>query len=432
MKSTNTIINNPDMAKEWDYEKNGGIRPEEVSLSSRKYFWWRCHLGHSWSATPNRRYYGRKGCPYCVNQKVLAGYNDLLSRSPELASQWDYEKNAPLKPDMVTLASPKKVWWKCKHGHSWQASLNSRSSSKSGCPYCKRTKVLAGYNDLLSRSPELASQWDYEKNDPLKPDMVTLGSPKKVWWKCEHGHSWQASLNSRSSRKTGCPYCSSVKVRKGFNDLATKAPELAKQWDYEKNGSLRPEMVAQFSSKKVWWKCKHGHSWQASLNSRSSSKSGCPYCKRTKVLAGYNDLLSRSPELASQWDCEKNAPLKPDMVTLSSPQKVWWKCKLGHSWQASPNSRSSKKSGCPYCSGLKAWKGFNDLATKAPELAKQWDYEKNGSLRPEDVHAKGCRKVWWKCTNGHSWRAKPYDRYIMGNGCPICSGLKQMRTHFIM
>ena len=141
------------------------------------------------------------------------------------------------------------------------------------------------------------------------------------------------------------------------------------------------------------------------------------------------NLIINNPDMAKEWDYEKNAPLKPDMVALGSSKKVWWKCKLGHSWQNSPNSR--KRDGCPYCSGAKVWKGFNDLATKAPELAKQWDYEKNGSLRPEDVHAKSCRKVWWKCINGHSWKANPYDRYIMRNGCPICRGLRQMRTHFI-
>lgn len=29
--------------------------------------------------------------------------------------------------------------------------------------------------------------------------------------------------------------------------------------------------------------------------------------------------------------------------------------------------------------------GINDLATVNPELAKDWDYEKNGDLKPTDV-----------------------------------------------
>ena len=36
-----------------------------------------------------------------------------------------------------------------------------------------------------------------------------------------------------------------------------------------------------------------------------------------------------------------------------------------------------------------------------PALAAEWDYEKNGDLRPEDFTGGSNRKVWWRCEKGH-------------------------------
>ena len=82
-------------------------------------------------------------------------------------------------------------------------------------------------NRLSVRRPELVPEWS-EKNLPLTPDDVTYGSRKKVWWKCPKGHEYQASIASRSGfNKTGCPYCSGNRVLAGFNDLATRFPDVA-------------------------------------------------------------------------------------------------------------------------------------------------------------------------------------------------------------
>ena len=133
---------------------------------------------------------------------------------------------------------------------------------------------------LLATNPELAKEWNYEKNGSLKPEHVLANSMKKVWWKCEKGHEWQASINNRN-KDVGCPYCSGRKVLKGFNDLATKNPKLASEWNYEKNGCLKPEDFTVGSGKKVWWICDKGHEWQARIDGRSHGN-GCPYCSGRK------------------------------------------------------------------------------------------------------------------------------------------------------
>ena len=68
-----------------------------------------------------------------------------------------------------------------------------------------------------------------------------------------------------------------VKLVKGVNDLETLNPTLAEEWNYEKNGTLTPDQVTAGSNKKVWWKCKFGHEWEAIVGSRSKGH-GCPFC----------------------------------------------------------------------------------------------------------------------------------------------------------
>ena len=83
--------------------------------------------------------------------------NDLATLKPLLAQEWS-EKNE-LKPTEVSVASHKKIIWKCKHGHEWEAIVKSRTVNGTGFPYCSHNKVLAGFNDLASQYPDIAAEW---------------------------------------------------------------------------------------------------------------------------------------------------------------------------------------------------------------------------------------------------------------------------------
>ena len=118
---------------------------------------------------------------------------------------------------------------------------------------------------LASVHPELIPEWS-EKNLPLTPDKITFGSNKRVWWKGACGHEWETSVKARSKGEK-CPICSGARVIEGINDLVTLKPLLAQEWS-EKN-KLKPTEVSVASHKKIIWKCKHGHEWEASVKSRT-------------------------------------------------------------------------------------------------------------------------------------------------------------------
>ena len=276
-KENSILISNPHLANEWNYEKNGILKPEHFFVNSNKKVWWKCSKGHEWQANISDRNSGN-GCPYCSNNMLLKGYNDLQTVNPTLASEWNYEKNNGLTPVEVQPNSNKKAWWKCHKGHEWETSINNRNKGR-GCPYCSNKKVLKGYNDLQTINPSLASEWNYEKNNGLTPMDVLPNSHNKIWWKCDKGHEWQSAVYSRNTG-IGCPYCSGNKVLIGYNDLQTVNPDLAKEWYYEKNGSIKPENIAAHSGKKVWWQCLNcGNTWQASVIDRSRGRK-CPKCKK--------------------------------------------------------------------------------------------------------------------------------------------------------
>ena len=276
-KEKSLAYHSPELAKEWHPTKNGALTAADITFGSKQIVWWKCALGHEWQATVNQRRGGR-GCPYCTNRKILVGFNDILTTDPIIAEEWNYEKNGDLLPTMVGSGSAKNVWWRCKKGHEWQAKIYSRTQGKRGCPYCRNLKILAGDNDLMNQNPQLAAEWNYDRNGTLTPAQVSPFSKKKVWWKCEKGHEWEARIASRNPNNN-CPYCGNKKLLSGFNDLATKHPDIAADWDYNKNEENPTQVLASNISKRFWICRKCGYGYEKSVYNRIRSPK-CPKCKK--------------------------------------------------------------------------------------------------------------------------------------------------------
>ena len=334
----------PELWREWDFEKNNelGLDILEMTKGINKKVWWVCSkCSSSYYASVCNRNIGR-ACPYCVGQKVNHT-NSLTSKNPKLASEWHPTKNGTLIPNDVTYGTYKKVWWLGKCGHEWKAPIASRSYG-SGCPYCNGKKV-DDENSLASKNPKLASEWHPTKNGDLTPHNVTANSEKSIWWLGECGHEWEAVIYSRN-RGNGCPYCDGKRVLKGYNDMWTTNPELAKQWHPTKNGNLTPNNITLNSNKKVWWQCEEYHEWKVSVNTRNQGN-GCPYCSNQKVLKGFNDMWTTNPKQASLL-LNKEDGFK---YMQSSGAFVDWKCSCGEIIKHKRiNSINRFGLSCPKCS----------------------------------------------------------------------------------
>lgn len=200
----------PELAALWDVEKNKSSGPVNLVKGSNKKYFWKCKTGHSFRSSPNEL--SADYCPICSNRVVEPGVNDLATLFPEYISQWSKENK--VLPSEVIPGSPKRALWLCNHGHTYSQVINAHIFRGHGCPYCSNTKTLIGFNDLATTNPELLPEWDWDKNK-VAPSSVIAGTNKKLWWKCEAGHSWAATGNHRLNGR-GCPSCSAG----GFDSTA--------------------------------------------------------------------------------------------------------------------------------------------------------------------------------------------------------------------
>jgi hypothetical protein len=140
-------------------------------------------------------------------------------------------------------------------------------------------KATKEYN-LSILKPSLVKEWHPTKNVQLKPYDVTPGSGKRVWWICQKGHEWQAVIYSRS-RGSGCPYCCKLK----FSDddsLVISNSSLRLEWHPTANGKLTPRDLTLNYPEKVWWICREGYEWKATVKDRTLGE-GCPVCNESMV-----------------------------------------------------------------------------------------------------------------------------------------------------
>ena len=558
------------LLQEWDYELNKDITPYTICPSSRIRAWWKCNkCGYKWETGITNRTLQQTGCPACAGSILLVGINDLATKYPEIAKEWNYEKNTNLLPQDIRPGSHKKYWWKCsKCGHEWLASPNNRTNHNSKCPACTQASGhVKGKTDLATTHPELEKEWHPTKNKDVNPCDVKSGSGKKVWWRCSTcGNEWQASVYSRV-KGGGCPSCwhsshtsfpeqtifyyvkkmfpdaisqykspflgrmeldifipsinyaieydgevwhkgsaklkreekkyrickskniklirfrekeapfyafiadiqfcrdklyeystlqhtiqllledlnfngigcpidvnikrDEIKIRELYqgkikDSLKDLYPDVAKEWHPTKNGLLKPENFYAGSEYKAWWLCsKCGYEWETTIKQRTGKKlHNCPQCSHQTVVVGKNDLATTHPHLAAEWHPTKNGNLTPKDVITAWGKKFWWKCsKCGYEWQATAAHRKFSKSGCPLCANKVVVTGMNDLETKFPHIAKEWDYEKNAPLTPNQILAGSNKKVWWICSIcSKSWQATISSRtHYNRTACHSCN-----------
>jgi len=262
-----------------------------------------------------------------------------------LVNEFDTQKN-PIPASSLTSGSNKKVWWLCQISHSYLSSVADRTKG-TGCPYCAGKKVLVGFNDLATTHPQIALEWDITKN-PIPVTTLSKGSRYNAWWLCNDNHSYDMAVKKRTAGR-GCPYCAGKRILVGFNDLATTHPELAKEWDTDKN-SLPATAISYGSSEKAWWLCSHNHSWQTSPNRRS--KNNCPICSNKRISVGFNDLATTHPTISQEWHLAKNEEKTAKNFTKGSRTHAWWQCDKGHEWDARIGERTGHKTNCPECARL--------------------------------------------------------------------------------
>ena len=338
-------------------------------------------------------------------RKLIVGDTDLASQYPDIAAEWHPTKNGSLTTQNIHCRSKQSVFWKCDNGHEWQTSVRNRTIKKTKCKKCnsanqtsfpeqaiffyisqvcecENRKNLFGkeidvYIPLLLQGVEYNGSY-FHKNKPhdivkakimesngigliiVKDGTNNIVNQNVVEF--DNSHKNYENLNwaiiqvlkilnlpdcdvniNRDRMKILANYKNNTEIKSFKNTYL----EIAKEWNYEKNGTLRPENFSPRSGHKVWWKCSRGHEWIATIDSRAHGN-GCQKCSGRRVEPGVNNVATLAPQLLEEWDFERNQ-ISPSDVTLGSDQKVWWICKnCGNRWKTNLYHRKKGK-GCSKC-----------------------------------------------------------------------------------
>ena len=189
-----------------------------------------------------------------------------------------------------------------------------------------------------------------------------INRDEKLQWQCLKSECNEIFEMSWSciQKGYGCAICAGRQLGLS-NCLATKRPDLVKEWHPTKNGDLTPYDVTCSSHKKVWWKCEKEHEWMVNIYNRNIGNN-CPYCSGKYPSKDYN-LLICNPELCKEWDYNKNAKT-PEEYCPNSGKYAHWECKeCGWEWEAVIESRNVGN-GCPKCAESKGEKQLDIILTQ--------------------------------------------------------------------
>lgn len=423
---------NPELVAEWHPTLNGDKTPDMYSAGSTQKIWWLVYAKHpvtgesvplSWKSTITNRTCLNRGCPYISNpaRAILVGFNDLATTNPKLASEWHPTKNGNLTPEMVTAGSNKKIWW-TKHfvdpktgkewDFDWKTSISNRAKGKNDCPYLSGKAVQKGFNDLATTYPDLVKDWHLTLNGNLKPDMVTTGSEKKVWWKGKCGHEWKAIICNRVKGR-GCPICA--------KEAKTSFPEQAIYFYIKKyfpdalNGDKKAlggkELDVYIPSLNL------GIEYDGEYRHKDAKKDDFKnqLCKEKGIsLIRIRD--NKCPELTDTYS--KNYLYKYNSYDFGSLSEVISEFLSDLLKEDITVDVEADK--LDIYDLFITTKKENSVAVKYPEIAKEWHPTKNGNLTPDMFLYNSGKRFWWKCACGHEWQTRIYKRTVSGTGCPSC------------
>lgn len=271
--------------------------------------------------------------------------------------------NNGVKACEVSVTTDEKVWWRCQYGHTFlrRPSLLNRKQS---CPRCERilrSKPVA--DNITITHPDKAKYFDLEKNYPLKPEYITHGSNRKVWWKCDNkSHEpYQSLVHLHINGKSYCPSCRLENIPDD-RKLSVRFPDIAKEWNVELNDGLTADQVTYGSPRDSYWKCSTcGHDFKSPISARTSNGRGCPKCfrrnHREQMISHHrfdrkNSIVITHPNLLPLWNHEANGELKPSHVSENSNRQVTWTCSHCHTdFNEKPVRLIKTKSArtCPNC-----------------------------------------------------------------------------------
>ena len=397
-----TILDYPDLLKEWHPTKNGDLTPADFTHGSAKKVWWLCRNSHSFFARVCDRILRKTSCPECYKSKIRTPNTfaeSLIGKFPDIAKEWHPTKNGDLTPDKVFPKSEKRAWFQCSKvsSHEWEARLADRTSKNSGCPYCYRR--VTPETSLAAKFPEIAKDWHPTKNGDLTPDKVAPKSNKKFWWICSKGHDYELAVVERTNSHRGCTECARFGGSAQETRLYTELKSLFTDVEFRhKIEGVEIDVFITSIGVGIEYDGVYYHHDKIEND-----------IAKNDLLEGLGFKLIRMRE----EPLEQISPL--DIVTAyRSMTKEDMNGLMKSIQTAAPTTAEivshylkeddfvNNEEFAIYMSYFPSPFPEKSLAETFPEVAAQWDFERNYPLTPYNFTHGSKHKVYWICEYGHS------------------------------
>ncbi len=295
-------------------------------------------------------------------------------RRIELATEWDYKKNAGFSIFNFPPTSPYYAHWICRDcKHEWADIISNRFRPNSGCPTatCQLAKGRKRREEKLNPEDSFFNKcrdkaivcWDYENND-VDPDKISYTSTIERNFKCrKHNWSWTSTPLLISKQKCGCKICGAELSRKAkfkpVFQIETTTYKIVNKFRSRQElcqaGFRQVVRDTEHLSKYLNTGEKYkGYLWvdesglanlpspEINIHEQSSKRSG------TTLKEMFPEFIER------YWDWEANDKegIFPDKITCGKKQKVYLICKK-HNSHRHPYAYSITGQFRKYCGGYR-------------------------------------------------------------------------------
>ena len=289
-----------------------------------------------------------------------------------------------------------KLKWRCKLNHNFEMSYSNVTGGH-WCPECWRNRAGKTRKLTIEKMKEFAKK----KGGECLSDEY-LGCGKKLRWRCQLGHEWEAQPSQvvREKGGTWCPICAPTR-----RITIERCREIAISHEGECL-STSCENVQSI----IRWRCKNKHEWETAAKYVVSAKHWCPECVKSTRANPLRGTIEIAQAVGKSFGITCTSKVYKDNET-----PLEWKCSRDHTWESTVQY-------------VKKWKGCKRCAVEnnALEQCAAMARKFHGDCKSIVPGNTGGWWIWqwiWRCEKGHEWQST-YAEVKRGKWCLQCATSK--------
>ena len=349
--------------------------------------------------------------------------NSIANKYPDSIKEWSPNNTA--SPYEVTYGSRTKRLWICDKGHDYPMSPKDKFIRHFRCPVCHPYGTR-----FIDEFPQYIEY--YSPNNTIPIEELVKCDKRSTLWICKNGHEQPKTCEKIAYEGFLCRKCYEESIMENTQHLTDVYPQIRNIWDYEKNDKT-PDVIPLSSRDTFYFKCSFGHEYPNEIRAVLNNSCECLVCTNKKVVAGYNDFKSRYPELAEKLSPELQKVA--DRILGAEGKYLKWICSIcGGEYSDAVGNMLKGINNCPYCNNKKVLSGFNDLATRNPDLVDEAYLVGNYMIGTDLSKSKNDsnKLAYWICQDcKHIYPMKITDRVLKDerghNPCPRCNYISKKK-----